>query len=51
MPLWGVATRVVMSAVTVNGLLDGHVSLDLECRDRIYLASLVIEGAGMRTKR
>ncbi len=27
------ATRVV----TVNDLLDGHVGLDLECFDRIYL--------------
>ena len=29
----GVATRVV----TVNDVLDGHVGLDLECFDRIYL--------------
>jgi hypothetical protein len=28
-----VATRVV----TVNDILDGHVGLDLECFDRIYL--------------
>ena len=27
------ATRVV----TVNDILDGHVGLDLECFDRIYL--------------
>jgi hypothetical protein len=27
------ATRVV----TVNDVLDGHVGLDLECFDRIYL--------------
>jgi hypothetical protein len=27
------ATRVV----TVNDILDGHVALDLECFDRIYL--------------
>ena len=27
------ATRVV----TVNNILDGHVGLDLECFDRIYL--------------
>lgn len=30
---WAVATRVV----TVNDVLDGHVGLDLECFDRIYL--------------
>jgi len=28
-----VATRVI----TVNDILDGHVGLDLECFDRIYL--------------
>ena len=27
--------------VTVGGLLDGHVSLDLECMDRIYLNGYV----------
>lgn len=26
-----------MAAVTVSDLLDGHVSLDVECLDRIYL--------------
>ena len=25
------------SVVTVNDILDGHVGLDLECFDRIYL--------------
>jgi hypothetical protein len=30
---WAMATR----AVTVNDVLDGHVGLDLECFDRIYL--------------
>jgi hypothetical protein len=30
---WVMATRVV----TVNDVLDGHVGLDLECFDRIYL--------------
>ena len=33
--LWGVAV------VTVNDLLDGHVSLDVECLDRIYLNGYV----------
>jgi len=26
-----------MAAVTVNDLLDGHVVLDVQCLDRIYL--------------
>ncbi len=31
-----------MTAVTtVNELLDGHVSLDIECMDRIYLNGYV----------
>ena len=30
-----------MAAVTVNDLLDGHVSLDVECLDRIYLNGYV----------
>jgi hypothetical protein len=30
-----------MAAVTVNDLLDGHVALDLECLDRIYLNGYV----------
>ena len=29
------------SVVTVNDLLDGHVGLDLECLDRIYLNGYV----------
>lgn len=29
------------SAVTVNDLLDGHVGLDIECLDRIYLNGYV----------
>jgi hypothetical protein len=29
------------AAVTVNDLLDGHVSLDIECMDRIYLNGYV----------
>src|ERR1700741_1424356 len=33
---------VVMAAtVTVNDVLDGHVSLDVECLDRIYLNGYV----------
>lgn len=40
--LSGVVTLVGMAAVTtVNDLLDGHVSLDLECLDRIYLNGYV----------
>jgi hypothetical protein len=33
------AVRLVGMAavVTVNELLDGHVALDVECLDRIYL--------------
>ena len=27
--------------VTVNDVLDGHVALDLECLDRIYLNAYV----------
>jgi len=34
-PAWRCA--VVTRVVTVNGILDGHVGLDLECFDRIYL--------------
>jgi hypothetical protein len=30
-----------MGAVTVNDLLDGHVGLDLECLDRVYLNGYV----------
>src|SRR5258708_11128070 len=29
------------AAVTVNDLLDGHVALDIECLDRIYLNGYV----------
>ncbi len=29
------------TAVTVNEVLDGHVTLDLECLDRIYLNAYV----------
>ncbi len=38
----GALTLVVMAAVTtVNDLLDGHVWLDIECLDRIYLNGYV----------
>src|SRR6266542_2794329 len=30
-----------MRAVTVNDVLDGHVALDIECLDRIYLNAYV----------
>src|SRR6266542_316467 len=30
-----------MAAVTVNDLLDGHVGLDVECLDRVYLNGYV----------
>jgi hypothetical protein len=32
--------------VTVNDILDGHVVLDLECLDRVYLGRLRAEPAG-----
>src|SRR5207245_8509991 len=31
----------VMASVTVNDLLDGHVVLDVQCLDRIYLNGYV----------
>jgi len=31
----------VKKLVTVNDLLDGHVGLDLECLDRVYLNGYV----------
>src|SRR5450631_945450 len=38
----GAVTLVVMAGVvTVNDLLDGHVVLDLQCLDRIYLNGYV----------
>ena len=30
---------------TINELLDGHVALDLECLDRIYLNAYVRRGS------
>lgn len=32
---------VMVTTVTVNDVLDGHVGLDLECMDRIYLNGYV----------
>jgi hypothetical protein len=32
---------VVSRVVTVNDVLDGHVGLDLQCLDRIYLNGCV----------
>jgi hypothetical protein len=42
-PSGSVAARLVIMAVTVtvNDLLDGHVGLDIECLDRIYLNGYV----------
>ena len=38
------ASRLVrVNPVTVNDVLDGHVSLDLECLDRIYLNGYLAE--------
>jgi hypothetical protein len=38
-----VITEAVMGthAVTVNDMLDGHVALDIQCLDRIYLNAYV----------
>ena len=32
---------MAMRPVTVNDILDGHVVLDLECLDRLYLNGYV----------
>ena len=37
----GCGSSWVMAATTVNELLDGHVVLDVECLDRIYLNAYV----------
>jgi len=34
------------TTVTINDLLDGHVKLDIECLDRVYLNGYVPEPAG-----
>ena len=30
-----------MAAVNINEVLDGHIALDLDCLDRIYLNAYV----------
>ena len=41
------ASRLVrVNPVTVNDVLDGHVSLDLECLDRLYLNGYLAQAAG-----
>jgi hypothetical protein len=37
----GALAVVMAETVTVNDVLDGHVGLDLECMDRIYLNGYV----------
>ncbi len=32
---------IVARVITVNDVLDGHVALDIECLDRIYLNAYV----------
>lgn len=41
MTLSGAARLLGMATVTVNDLLDGHVVLDLQCLDRVYLNGYV----------
>ncbi len=39
---WAAVTLSAMAKpVTVNDVLEGHVALDLECLDRIYLSAYV----------
>src|SRR6185437_4122186 len=38
---WSTRLAVMAAVVTVNDVLDGHVSLDVECLDRIYLNGYV----------
>jgi hypothetical protein len=40
-PAWPTRLAVMAAVVTVNDVLDGHVGLDLECLDRIYLNGYV----------
>ena len=36
-PTWPTRLAVMAAVVTVNDVLDGHVTLDLQCLDRLYL--------------
>ncbi len=38
---WGHPVGMAAATVTVNDLLDGHVTLDIECLDRVYLNGYV----------
>ena len=38
---WGHPVGMAAATVTVNDLLDGHVALDIECLDRVYLNGYV----------
>jgi hypothetical protein len=40
-PAWSTRLAVMAAVVTVNDVLDGHVVLDLECLDRIYVNGYV----------
>src|SRR5258705_13857046 len=40
-PAWSTRLAVMAAVVTVNDVPDGHVSLDVECLDRIYLNGYV----------
>ncbi len=40
-PDWPIRLVVMAAVVTVNDVLDGHVVLDVECLDRIYLNGYV----------
>src|SRR4029079_12882837 len=40
-PAWPTRLAVMAAVVTVNDVLDGHVGLDIECLDRIYLNGYV----------
>src|SRR6185295_17372661 len=38
---WPTRLAVMAAVVTINDVLDGHVGLDVECLDRIYLNGYV----------